>query len=94
MPEGGQLIIKSEAPSSEEVQITFKDTGEGIPDERQEKIFEPLFTTKAKGIGLGLPLTKSLLKSHGGTLEVHSEVGKGSTFIVKLYSHEVEIERS
>jgi len=49
-----------------------------------DKLFEPLFTTKAKGIGLGLALCKMLVEGHGGTIEVESEVGKGSTFTVKL----------
>ena len=64
--------------------ISISDTGEGIPKDRLERIFEPLFTTKAKGIGLGLALVKTLVEGHGGTIEVISEVGKGSTFIVSL----------
>jgi len=49
-----------------------------------QKVFEPLFTTKAKGIGLGLALCKTLVEGHGGALEVESEVGKGTTFTVRL----------
>ena len=84
MPEGGQLVIKSEAPSPDWVTISIKDTGVGIPEEILEKLFEPLFTTKAKGIGLGLAVSKTLVKGHGGNIEMKSEVGKGSTFTVKL----------
>jgi len=58
--------------------------GVGIPEENLEKLFEPLFTTKAKGIGLGLALAKSMVEGHGGTIEVQSEAGKGSAFTVKL----------
>ena len=73
-PERGQLVVKSEAPSPEWVTVSFTDTGAGIDEETLGKVFEPLFTTKAKGIGLGLALTKSLVEGHGGTVEVESEV--------------------
>jgi signal transduction histidine kinase len=66
------------------VAVSFADTGMGIPKENLGKLFEPLFTTKAKGIGLGMAVTKTLVEGHGGTIEVKSEVGKGSTFTVKL----------
>ena len=62
----------------------FEDTGCGIPDENLEKIFEPLFTTKPKGIGLGLAITKRLVEQNGGKIEVASQTGKGTTFTVKL----------
>ncbi|MCK4965114.1 MAG: hypothetical protein KAS54_08520, partial [Dehalococcoidia bacterium] len=84
MPEGGQLVIKSEVPGPKWVDISFTDTGVGIPKENMRKLFEPLFTTKAKGIGLGLAITKNVLEEHGGTIKVQSEVGKGSTFTVRL----------
>ena len=66
------------------VAISFADTGVGIPEENLEKIFEPLFTTKAKGIGLGLAITKMAVEGHGGSMDVESEVGKGSIFTVRL----------
>ena len=84
MPEGGRLVIKSEAPSPESVTISFSDTGLGMEGETLAKVFEPLFTTKAKGIGLGLALTKMLVEAHGGKIEVQSKTGKGTTFTVSL----------
>jgi signal transduction histidine kinase len=84
MPEGGNLTIKSEVPSQGWVDISTTDTGVGIPEDNLTKIFEPLFTTKAKGIGLGLAITKTLVEAHGGTIDVQSEIGTGSTFIVRL----------
>ena len=82
------------------VTVSFADTGVGIPEENLDKLFEPLFTTKAKGIGLGLALVKTLVEGHGGTIEVQSpstefipskaeglgtgEIGKGSTLTVRL----------
>jgi len=66
------------------VEVSFKDTGIGMSKENMEKIFTPFFTTKAKGMGMGLPICKRFVESHGGTIQVESEVGKGSTFTVKL----------
>ena len=56
----------------------------GIPKENLDKLFEPLFTTKAKGIGLGLAMVKSLVEGHGGRVEVQSKLGEGSVFTVRL----------
>jgi signal transduction histidine kinase len=62
----------------------FTDTGCGIPEENLEKIFEPLFTTRPKGIGLGLAISKRLVEQNGGRIEVSSDTARGSTFTVKL----------
>ena len=64
--------------------IRFKDTGCGIAEENMPKIFEPLFTTKPKGIGLGLAISKRLVEQNGGKIEVTSQVGEGTVFTVKL----------
>ena len=83
MTEGGRLDIR--ARSKEEfVEVAFTDTGDGIPESIISKIFDPLFTTKAKGIGLGLSVCKSILERHGGDIRVESEEGKGTTFTVSL----------
>ncbi len=66
------------------VWVRFRDNGCGIPPENLEKIYEPLFTTKPKGIGLGLAITRRLIEQNGGKIEVESEVGKGTAFTVKL----------
>ena len=84
MPEGGRLVVKSEAPSPGWVAVSVADTGVGIPKENMANLFEPLFTTKAKGIGLGLAVVKNMVDGHGGTIVVQSEVGQGSTFTVRL----------
>jgi signal transduction histidine kinase len=77
-------VEPSDAPSPEWVTVSFADTGMGIPEENLGKLFEPLFTTKAKGIGLGLAVTRTLVDGHGGTIEVESQVGKGTTFRMRL----------
>lgn len=84
MPEGGRLTVKSKVSRPGWVSVSIADTGVGISPKDQQKLFEPLFTTKTKGIGLGLPVTKILVEGHGGTIEVKSKVGKGSTFTVML----------
>jgi signal transduction histidine kinase len=68
------------------IEIVFKDTGEGIPEENIHKIFDPFFTTKdaSKGTGLGLAVSYGIIKKHGGEIEITSTVGKGSIFIVRL----------
>ena len=83
-PEGGELSVNSEQYTDNSIQITVQDTGTGIPPENLEKIFEPLYTTKARGIGLGLAICKKLVEANGGRIEVESEVNDGTTFRVFL----------
>jgi PAS domain S-box-containing protein len=102
MSEGGYLEIRTgEDKNGENIMISVADTGEGIPEENIAKVFEPYFTTKARGLGLGLSLCKKYVEAHGGKIGLESEVGKGTTFIVKLpinkpvyceKSGEVEVE--
>jgi len=68
----------------DEVVITVKDTGKGMSKETQNKIFEPYFTTKASGTGLGLTVVYKVIKEHKGEIRVHSEESKGSEFIITL----------
>ncbi len=83
MPEGGKLAIGARK-GNEFVEMKITDTGCGIPEEAIDKIFDPLFTTKAKGIGLGLAVCRSIIERHQGIIEVESKVGKGTTFTIKL----------
>ncbi|MBU7022945.1 MAG: PAS domain S-box protein [Theionarchaea archaeon] len=83
MPDGGTLTIQT-AQEKGSIQISIQDTGRGIPKENLDKIFEPLFTTKSKGIGLGLVIVKNIIEGHGGSIHVQSEVGKGTTFTILL----------
>ena len=80
------LIEITTAPESSGVSVTIKDNGSGIKPEYIKKIFDPFFTTKdvGKGTGLGLNITYNIVRKHGGTIDVESEPGKGSTFIVHL----------
>jgi len=89
MPEGGRLSLSAEA-KKENVYLSIRDTGCGISRENMERLFEPLFTTKARGIGLGLAVSKNLVEVNGGSIEVESEEGKGSTFTVVLPTKEAQ----
>jgi PAS domain S-box-containing protein len=85
MPEGGVLEIRAvENRLNKTVVVGVRDNGSGMTSEQQSKLFEPLFTTKARGIGLGLVVVKNLTEANGGTVEVESEVGKGSLFSIVL----------
>ena len=81
MPNGGELSISSKLePSSSMVKITFRDTGIGMDEETAKNIFNPFFTTKDKGVGLGMALTHKIIEDHRGTIEVMSEKGEGNDF--------------
>ncbi len=84
MPAGGTLTIRGELDSEGTVRLEIIDTGEGISPENMKKLFQPLFTTKAKGIGLGLVVCRNLTEANGGRIEVASEPGQGTTFAVVL----------
>jgi len=85
MPEGGRLTVRT-AGTPEGVVLSVADTGAGIAAEHVGKIFEPLFTTKPRGIGLGLAVARSLSESNGATLTVESAPGRGSRFVIGFAS--------
>ncbi|MGE5239683.1 MAG: ATP-binding protein [Chloroflexota bacterium] len=93
MPTGGRLTLKTsydEVRNSSRVEIS--DTGEGIPRESIDKIFQPFFTTKVKGSGLGLAICKRLIEQQGGSLEARNNPEGGATFIISLpVRHQVAV---
>jgi signal transduction histidine kinase len=85
MPEGGTLAIRAgENRQENTVYLSVQDSGSGMPTEDLARLFQPLFTTKARGIGLGLVVAKNLIEANGGTIMVESAVGQGTTFTVVL----------
>lgn len=84
MPQGGRLHLAAKQEGGKEVLIQITDTGEGIPEENLGKVFDYYFTTKEKGMGLGLPIAHKIIREHGGSVEVQSTVGRGTTFRVRL----------
>ncbi len=98
MPKGGALTVVTRRPRANEwhldekepryignqVELRFTDTGGGIPEEVRSRLFIPFYTTKEKGTGLGLAICQRIVKNHGGTIEVESRPGEGTTFILRL----------
>jgi len=84
MPDGGTLHVTSHLTEDGQVAISFADTGHGVPDEYIERIFEPFFTTKEGGSGLGLSVSRDIVRRYGGEIIVQSMEGEGATFTVLL----------
>jgi signal transduction histidine kinase len=96
MPEGGKLQVSTRLARDElafwrdgsrrtdVVEVRFRDSGPGIPEEALERVFVPFFTTKEKGTGLGLAICQRLVKAHQGTIQIRSRPGEGAEFLVSL----------
>ena len=87
MTTGGTLTLQT-GETDEEVWVSITDTGGGIPQEQINRIFEPFYTTKKKGSGLGLMIVQRIVRAHNGRIELESHVGRGTTFRVWLPLHE------
>jgi signal transduction histidine kinase len=83
MPEGGKLSIRAEK-EGDDIVINVGDTGVGIPEESKGRIFSPLYTTKAGGMGLGLTYCRRAVEAQGGSIDFESKVGAGTNFTIKL----------
>jgi len=83
MPTGGCLTIMGKQ-TQDLTEISFTDNGSGIPDEVMSKIFSPLVTTKAQGMGFGLAICKRIIEAHGGTIAVKTAKGNGTTFLISF----------
>ncbi len=88
-PRGGKVYVGCDTSLVDKVHIVVQDTGEGIPKENLDKLFDPFFSTKKKGTGLGLAIVKSIIEGHGGEIEVESEPGGGTRFIVTLTTYQI-----
>ncbi len=85
MPNGGTLTVDSKSPEDRSrIEIRIIDTGFGIPEDQIEKMFKPFFTLKQKGLGMGLYLAKRIVERHGGTIDLSSVEGQGTTILLKL----------
>jgi nitrogen-specific signal transduction histidine kinase len=84
MPGGGSLTVESRSTSHDSLVIEITDTGKGIPEDKLKDIFEPFFSTKEEGLGLGLAITYKIIKDHNGDILVESELGKKTKFSLIL----------
>ncbi len=82
-PDGGQVLVSSQR-DGDDVLVRVTDTGSGIPKDVQPRIFDPYFSTKKTGTGLGLPTVRRVVEEHGGALTFSSEVGRGTQFTMRL----------
>jgi len=87
MTKGGTLTLQT-GEGTDGVWVSIADTGGGIPQEQINRIFEPFYTTKKKGTGLGLMIVQRIVRAHGGRIELESQVGRGTTFRIWLPLHE------
>jgi two-component system, sporulation sensor kinase E len=87
MTKGGILTVQT-GQGGDGVWVSLSDTGGGIPAEKINRLFEPFYTTREKGTGLGLMIVQRIVREHGGRIEVESRVGQGTTFRVGLPLHE------
>jgi len=87
MTKGGTLTLAS-GEGTDGVWVSVSDTGKGIPDEHLKRIFEPFYTTKKKGSGLGLMIVQRVVRAHNGRIELESRAGRGTTFRIWLPLHE------
>ncbi|MBN1344670.1 MAG: two-component sensor histidine kinase [Phycisphaerae bacterium] len=84
MSQGGELMIRTSADEAGMAVVEVIDTGCGIPPDDVEKIFQPYYSTKREGTGLGLPTARRIVQAHGGAIDVHSVLDQGSSFTVRL----------
>jgi PAS domain S-box-containing protein len=87
MTRGGTLTLQT-AEAADDIWVSVADTGGGIPQEQINRIFEPFYTTKKKGTGLGLMIVQRIVRAHGGRIDIESQVGRGTVFRVWLPLHE------
>jgi signal transduction histidine kinase len=87
LKEGGTVTVRTRAGSHGEVVVEVEDNGPGIPAEARERIFEVFYSSRGGGTGLGLPIAKQIVERHGGTIEVSSVEGQGTTFRIRLPRH-------
>ena len=81
---GRDLVVGSELTERREVRISVSDTGVGLLEGNEERIFEAFFTTKSQGTGMGLAISRSIVESHGGRLSARGSADPGATFCVEL----------
>jgi len=83
MPEGGELLVRVRRVGTE-VEVSVTDTGTGMSEEKLERCFDEYWSDKSGGTGLGLSMARRIVEEHGGAIDVVSEVGRGTSFMIRL----------
>lgn len=91
MPNGGRLSVTSDR-TDDTLRLEIVDTGRGISEEEAKNIFEPFYTTKEQGLGLGMPYAKKIIEQHGGAVSVDSRPGEGTTFTIELPAERKDVD--
>jgi two-component system sensor histidine kinase FlrB len=81
---GGQIRIEVDSQSATAIDLLISDDGPGIDKDLQQRVFEPFFTTRSKGTGLGLPVVRAIVRAHQGEVWIDEQVTKGTRFVVRL----------
>ena len=84
MPNGGSVTVRTRVAADGSVEAEVRDTGGGIPEEDLPRIFDPFYSTKERGTGLGLPFAMQVAKEHGGSVRCETEIGRGTAFFLRL----------
>ena len=84
VPEGGEISLSAGPKEDDTIELVIRDSGRGIAPEDLKKIFAYYYTTKEKGLGLGMAITHRIIEDHKGTIDVQSQVGFGTTFTIHL----------
>lgn len=84
LKEGGRVTVRTRAGSRGEAVLEVEDDGPGIPKEARDRIFEVFYSSRGGGTGLGLPIARQIVERHGGTIELESEVGRGTVFRIRM----------
>ncbi len=93
MPDGGELIVQTRAEDDGTARIDITDTGTGMPPEQLDKAFDAFYSSKKDGTGLGLAMTRRIVREHGGTIVLESAQGKGTNVILRLPKAKVQRDR-
>ncbi|HUU86112.1 MAG TPA: ATP-binding protein [Phycisphaerae bacterium] len=84
MPDGGEIMIRTRRGQRGTADVEVSDTGPGVPPEAVDRVFQPFYSTKGAGTGLGLSTTQRIITEHGGGIDLHSEPGRGTCFTIHL----------
>jgi two-component system, LuxR family, sensor kinase FixL len=93
-PAGRRVIISTRSDKGDVAEFTVRDFGIGLPKDRPEKVFDHFFSTKQKGMGMGLPIVRSIIEAHGGTITAENAPDRGARIVVRLPAARGQAQKS